>query len=362
VKQRFKDHIVKMRRYQTSTGRDLETGLRLDRNERVMDANNSLLEKLWQSMPSSILHVTPDVGELYDRIAAYEGIDRDKIYLGQGITECIRFLYETLTEPGENVVVLDPTYPMYMVYAELFELEYRRFVYGQDHRPLMQSLYDNCDDKTAIVAIANPNLPIESALTRDELRKIAAHCQSLGAILVVDEAYHHFGAESAIPLVDEFSNIVVMRTFSKAWGMAGIRLGYMISQSQNIEYLSKTRSLVETNAFSMTAAMFALDHPELMSDHVAEVKDGAAFLRAGLDKMGVAWHGGEYTNGIMIFMSTAEEARRVVADLRAQNIYIRGAFEPPYDSCIRVSLGGVPAMERFLDAFQACRARVAAAS
>lgn len=352
MESRFKPHIQAMRRYQTSTGRDIDAGLRLDRNERVLNADNSLLEKLWRTMAPSILHVTPDMNELYDKIAAYEKRPREQLYLAQGITECIRFLYETLTEPGDNVVVLDPTYPMYEVYAELFQLDYRRFSYGQDHRPDLSTLYDQIDDKTAIVAIANPNLPIESALTRDEIIKIAAHCHDLGIVLAIDEAYHHFGAESAMELVDSFDNLVVMRTFSKAWGMAGIRLGYAVSQPQNISYLNKTRGLVETNALSMQAALYALDHPEFMADHVEEVKAGCRLLRAGLDRLGIPWHGGEVTNGIMLFLRNGDEAAAAVDFMRARKIYIRGSFEAPYDSCIRVSLGGEPAMQGFLDAFE----------
>lgn len=341
-----------MRRYQTSTGRDLVEGLRLDRNERVCNASNSILDALWQEMPPSILHVTPDVGALYDAVAAHEDIPRDRLYLSQGITEGIRFIYETLTNPGDNVIVLDPTYPMYQVYAELFQLEYRRFGYGQDHKPDFQTLEDAIDDRTAVVAIANPNLPIESALTVDQIRGIANRCKERDIVLVVDEAYHHFGAETAKGLVGEFDNLVVMRTFSKAWGMAGIRLGYMISQPQNIAYLNKTRSLVETNAFSMHAAMFALERPHLMADHVQEVKAGVADLQAGLDELGVPWHGGQFTNGLMIFLRTDIEASGAVAFMRERKIYIRGAFEPPYDTCIRVSLGDPESMQSFLSAFK----------
>ncbi len=352
MKTRFKPHIVAMRRYQTSTGRDLVEGLRLDRNERVCNASNSVLDALWKEMPPSILHVTPDMGVLYDAIAAHEGVPRDHLYLTQGITEGIRFIYETLTNPGDNVVVLDPTYPMYQVYAELFQLEHRRFGYGQDHKPDFQTLADAIDDRTAVVAIANPNLPIESALTVDQIRGIAARCKERDIVLVVDEAYHHFGAETAKGLIGEFDNLVVMRTFSKAWGMAGIRLGYMISQPQNITYLNKTRSLVETNAFSMQAALFALKHASLMTDHVGEVKAGAACLQAGLDELGVPWHGGEYTNGLMIFLRSNAEASDAVAFMRERKIYIRGAFEPPYDTCIRASLGDPASMQSFLSAFR----------
>ena len=352
MKSHFKPHISAMNRYQTSTGRDLEAGLRLDRNERVADTGHETLSEIWASLPPYILNVTPDIGALYEKIAAEHGVGRDKVYIGQGITECTRFMYETLTNPGENVVVLDPTYPMYWIYAEMFQVEYRKFTYGADHKPDWDTLYANIDDKTAMVVVASPNLPIESAFDEAEIRKLADYCKAHDVVLAIDEAYHGFGSYSALDLVDSYDNLVVLRTFSKAWGLPAIRLGYMISQPQNIEYVSKTRSLVETNALSLGVAMYALDHQHLRDDHVREVKAGAAYIRGEFDSLGLEWHGGDFTNGITVFFNSPAESKAVYAFMRERKIYIRGSFEPPYDSCVRISIGPVHIMTRFVDALK----------
>jgi len=320
----------------------------LDRNERVADVQSGVLNKIWEGLPSYILHVTPDTSDLYDKIAAEHEIDRSQLYISNGITEGVRFLYETLTNPGENVIVLDPTYPLYWIYAEMFQLDYRKFTYNADCSLNWDSLYDNIDDNTAIVAIANPNLPVESAISNAKIREIAKYCQEKEIVLVIDEAYHGFGSSSVIDLIDEFDNLVVLRTFSKAWGLAAIRLGYMISQPQNIEYLSKTRALVETNALSMEIAMYALDHQHLRTDLVSEVKEGAKYLQNELNNLELKWHGGDYTNGILIFLDSAEKSKAIYNFMRKRKIYIRGSFEAPYDFCIRASIGPKDAMASFV--------------
>ena len=352
MKSRFKQHVLDMRRYQTSSNRDLENGLRLDRNERAANENTKLIENLWSTMPPYILHVTPDIEPLYKKIVSEHDINRDELYIAQGITECIRFLYETLTNPGDNVVVLDPTYPMYRVYSELFQLEYRAFKYDGDCKPDWDSLYKSIDEKTSIVAIANPNLPIESAFGKEEIIKLAELCKQKNIILAVDEAYHGFGSYSAIELINDFDNLIVMRTFSKAWGLAAIRLGYAISQSQNIDYLSKTRSLVETNALSMNIALYALENKKIKEDHIKEVKEGVQYLKRELENLNIKYHGGDFTNGIMIFLNNANESESLLQYLSDNKIYIRGAFEEPYHSCVRVSLGAVSIMETFINHFK----------
>ncbi len=348
VKESFKAHVQKLQRYQTSLGRDLERGERLDRNEKVSNFSDEVMAGIFHQFKNFSLSASPDPTVLYEKIASVLNIQKNKIYLTCGITEGIKVLYETITNPGDNVIVLDPTYPMYMVYAKLYQLDYRQFSYDKDCLPDIQTLYKNIDARTKFIMIPNPNLPIESVFTVDEIRKIADHCRDKGIFLVIDEAYHFWGAPTVIDLIDEYDNLIVFRTFSKAYGLAGIRLGFMVSQEENIEYFSKTRSLVESNTLSMTIADYFLDHPELRDVHVKEVKEGAQYLQKELTALGLKWHGGHVTNGILIFLKSREEADQIVLHMRKQKIYIRGAFEEPCHICIRVSLGPKEIMARFV--------------
>ena len=352
MKDHFKDHINNMIRYQTSVGRDLDEGLRLDRNERVSNLSEETLADIFKQFKTYSLSASPEARPLYEKIAKSIGLPIEQVYVTCGITEGIRIVYELLTNPGDNVIVLDPTYPMYDVYSKAYQLDYRKFTFGDDLLPDMNSLYDQMDEKTKLVVIPNPNLPIESVFTVEDIRKMADRCRENGTILIVDEAYHFFGALSVLDLLKEYDNLIVMRTFSKAYGLAAIRLGFMVSTAENIEYLSKTRSLVESNTFSMGIAEYFLDHPQLRDEHVKEVRGGAQYMQDELTSLGLSWYGGNVTNGILIFLDNPQDSKEVVAFLKEKKIYIRGSFEAPFDSCIRVSIGPKEIMEQFIQTFK----------
>lgn len=352
MEQHFKEHIKTLKRYQTSLGRDLEHGCRLDRNEKVSNMPDDVMAEIFRQFRNYSLSASPEVTVLYEKIAGDLKIAKEKIYVTCGITDGIKILYETLADPGDNVIVLDPTYPMYMVHAKLQQLDYRKFSYADDCQPDLTTLYRNMDQKTKMVVIPNPNLPIESVFTVDEVRDIVQKCRERGIVLVIDEAYHYFGAPTVLGLIDEYDNLVVLRTFSKAYGLAGIRLGFMISQKQNIVYFSNTRSLVESNTLSMTVAEYFLDHPKYREAHVKEVKEGGAYLQEELTRLGLRWFGGNVTNGILIFLDSKEESDDIVRYMREKKIYIRGSFEEPYHACIRVSLGAKEVLARFVAALK----------
>lgn len=352
MKKHFKPHLEKLVRYQTSVGRDLDNGLCLDRNERVSNFPAEVITDIFNKFKPHSLSVSPETDTLYKKIAKNLDVQREKIYITNGITEGIRILFETLTNPGENVVVLDPTYPMYSVHAKMYQTEYRKFSFNEDLSPDLNSLYNNIDDGTTMVMIPNPNLPIECMFTVEEVRGVADRCKEHQAVLVIDEAYHYFGAPTVLELTDDYDNLVIMRTFSKAYGLSGIRLGFMISSGENIHYLSKTRSLVESNTLSMGIAEYMLDHPELRQEHVKEVKEGSKYIQQELTQLGLRWFGGNVTNGILVFLNNENEPKDLVSYLKEKKIYIRGSFDPPYHNCVRVSIGSRKIMEPFIESLK----------
>jgi histidinol-phosphate aminotransferase len=349
MKSKFKPHLLDLKRYQTSVGRDISKGVLLDRNERMIPFENETLVSIYNSFDNNVLNIHPEPHGLYKKIANSINVDVEQIYITNGITEGIKVLYESLTNPNDNVVVLDPTYPMYHVYAKMYQLEYRKLEYTDKLLVDIDNVEDLIDERTKILAIANPNLPIESALDRKQIEKIAQCCKEKDILFAVDEAYHYFGAESAMSLIEKYDNLVVMRSFSKAFGLAGIRLGYMVSNIENIVYFSKMRGLTESNSLSMAVAEYMLDNQEIMRDYVALVKNGSEYLKNEIEKLNLKWHGGDYTNGILIFLNDKDETQNLINYMKNKNIYIRGSFEFPIENCIRVSLGPVKCMSMLID-------------
>lgn len=352
IKRRFKEHLLAIERKRTSVGRDLEKGLRLDRNERVTEFSKKIMKDLYGILPSYLLNAYPDVEHFYETLSKWLKLPAEQLYVTNAITEGIRIIFETLISKGDEIVIIEPTFPMYKIYGRIYQARVKEISFKDDLTLDVQSLCDAINKNTVLVCLPNPNLPIESALTLEDLCKITDKCRQCDTFLVVDEAYAFFGAESALPLLKRYDNIIILRTFSKAFGLAGIRLGYMASTKENIEYLSKTRSLVETNALSMAAGEYMLKHPEIMYDYVKKLKEGKEYIQKELSKLGIRWSGGNFSNGMLIFLYDREETQELLKALCEKNIYLRGAFEHPIENCVRLTLGPKPAMVRFMREFE----------
>jgi len=351
MKNRYKPHLLKLMRKRTSLGRDLDKGLCLDRNERVMPFSDHIINDIYRHIPKHAFSAYPDTDSLYARLAAWLNIPQERVYIINGITEGIRIVFETLISPGDRVVTISPTFPMYEIYAEIYQARLHNVEYKEDLSLDIKGLYDAINNDTCLVCLPNPNLPIESILKLDEIRRLADKCKKCGAILVVDEAYCFFGAASAVCLVEEYDNLVVFQTFSKAFGLAGIRLGYIVSNEENIEYLAKTRSLVESNGFSMAIGEYMLEHVEVMNKYSREVREGAEYVKNQIQNLGFRCFGGNVTNGLLIFLRSKTDTENLINSLKNSKIYVRGSFGHPIENCVRLTIGPKEAMKKFISAF-----------
>ncbi|MFH1317982.1 MAG: histidinol-phosphate transaminase [Candidatus Omnitrophota bacterium] len=350
MKNRYKPHLLKIVRKRTSVGRDLDEGVRLDRNERVIDFSDHVIKDIYNSVSKYALNVYPDLDNLYKKLSQWIGVASDEVYITNGITEAMRVVFETLINPGDRMVGISPTYPMYSIYAQIYQADWYTVKFSKDLQLNIKELCAAIDDATVLVWLPNPNLPIESLFGLDEIRTLAEKCKKCGSVLVIDEAYYFFGSVSAIPLIKDYNNLIIFQTFSKALGLAGARIGYMVSNKENIEYLSKTRSLVELNGISAAIGEYIIDHPEIMNQYVHSVEQGRVYVKNELQKLGLRYYGGNATNGMLIFLQDQGDTEDLLAVLKKQKIYLRGSFDFPIDNCLRLTLGPREAMEIFVKA------------
>ena len=349
----IKDNYIKLQRYQTSLGRDLSNGIRLDRNERVSNLSNEDLNNILNIFKNYSLSASPESDELYKSLSKYLKVEKNELFILNGITEGIRVLLDLCTHPGDNIFCLDPTYPMYEIYSKMYQLDFKKIKYNyQTLKPNINYYYENCNINTKFIFLPNPNLPIESSISQNKFLEILEFSKSRNIYVVVDEAYYYFGAPTMLQLIKEYKNLIILRTFSKAFGLAGLRIGYMISQMSNIDLISKSRSIVESNTLSMEIAKYFIENQNFKKEHIEQVKQGSIYLRTELDRIGVKYHGGILTNGLLIFLNNKKESDKIVEFMKKNKVYIRGSFEKPFDSTIRVSLGSVENMKIFSNLFE----------
>jgi histidinol-phosphate aminotransferase len=168
-------------------------------------------------------------------------------------------------------------------------------------------------------------------------------------LFVIDEAYHMFGSASAVELIKKYENIVIARTFSKGFGVPSIRLGYLISNPDNMNILAKTRNAHESNSLSNAVAEYLLDHYTMVECYNTEVVRSREHLKKSLMSFGIPAYG-RTGNYLLLDLGTHDRAKRFAAALREQMIYIKGPWSSPWDRYLTITVGPTPVMERFVAA------------
>ena len=334
----LKKNINKLKRIQTSLNRNLEKGITLDRNEKVDYFSSKIHANVMRSISRHSLNTTPDITSLYEKIAKFHGQKKTNIYIAQGITECISQILFSVVNKNEEVILLDPTYPMYEVLCKLHDVKYKQWKFNNKFKLDISDLKRLISKKTKVLFLVNPNLPIEYKFSEEYKKEIYKICKKNKILIVYDEAYYHFGVSSEIKNIKRYKNLIVMRTFSKAWGLAGIRLGYMISNQKLCNYISKCRSLVETNALSCQIALWALKNKKILNRHVKEVSMGAKFIKNKFRSNGDIFHGGDWTNAILLKLPDNNSTKKLTNYLSKKKIYIRNNFTGHVKNYVRISL------------------------
>jgi histidinol-phosphate/aromatic aminotransferase/cobyric acid decarboxylase-like protein len=323
--------------------------MRLHRLERPEPWELEVLDAI-ADMPETAVNHYPDYAAFYRRLADFVGIGPDQIVVGQGIEEFIRTLVLLCCEPGEEFAYTWPTCAMFDVYAEVFGAKPCRIV-TDPARPLRAEDI-KLSAATRLLILPNPGQPVDECFSIEELRAIAALCESIGAVLAIDEAYHWFGAPSALALTMEFDNVVVLRTFSKAFGAAGLRVGFAIGSQQIVRTLDAIRLSGEIGGPSIHAATVLMDRWEShILPGIARVVAGRDWLRQKLESEGFPARG-RWANHVLANLCDARVADATATRLKARGVHVR-VNEPPLHRHLLITCGSVDLMRRFYREFRA---------
>jgi histidinol-phosphate aminotransferase len=261
----------------------------LDKNENMDPQYHAFIAKLIDDLPAQALYGYPDCHEVYVKLARYLSVAVNQLIFAAGSDGIIRLVYEAFINPGDTVIYTEPTFAMYSLYAQMYGA--KSFILH--YEPTEQGPYLNVDTVISaikqgnprLVCLPNPNSPSGTVFSPAELKTIIQTARDAGAIMLIDEAYHPFYMETAAPWVNEFPNLIVARTFSKAWGCAGIRLGYGLANAALTDVLHKLRPMYEAGALSFTIADRLLDYPEEMEHSVTRLNAGKEFFLTEMQKL-----------------------------------------------------------------------------
>jgi len=252
--------------------------------------------------------------------------------------------------PGDKITVTAPGYAMYGVYAKIFGVKVKEIHYSTNEFLTPENLIDQINRDSKILFLANPSQPVENVYSLDQLRIIATHCAEHDILVAVDEAYHFFGAPTAVPLVDEFKNFLVLRSFSKAFGAASLRLGYAIGSKDSLAPLNSFRLAHEANSLSTHVASIMLNcFDSHIKPGLQEICNGRDFLREACQAKGLnAW--GKYGNFVLVELESPEQAQQCASKLRDKEIYVKSGFPAPLQRHLLVTCGPESMMADFFSA------------
>lgn len=336
-------------------GREREGLQPLDRNERLAPLPEAVVAELRAALTSDLLTNYPTLDRLYDEVAEALGQPRERLLLTPGSDAAVRALYAAYVRPGDVTLSMDPSYAMYQVYGRLFAADVRTVPFtASANGPQIDAdaLLAAIDAGPRIVLLANPNQPTGTTLAPDLLRDVIERAGRVGALVLVDEAYHPFSDFTALDWVAEHPNLLVSRTYSKAWGLAGLRAGVVTADPQVRAQLYKVRSVYDLTAVSAAALTVVLRHPEVATDYVAAVDAGRAALAARMRALGLKPLESP-TNFLVVDLLGRHDPATIVDGLAARGWLIKGPFgHPSLAGCIRVTLGPPELMERFADVLE----------
>lgn len=321
--------------------------LRLDFNENTVACSPKVSDVLAKISSGSLTRY-PEREPVEAIVAAHLGIQASQIALTNGVDEAIHVLFEAFLDSNDELLLPVPTYTMYEVYASATDASIVTVQAADDLEFPYKQLLEAITSRTKVIAIANPNSPAGSIATREQIITIAKRAPQ--AIVLVDEAYFHFCGETVLDLLDTLPNLVVARTFSKAYGLAGLRIGLLASSTENMHWIRRVLSPYSVNSVALACLPAALDDTAYLNDYVAEVLAARTEFESALDTIGLRrWP--SCANFVLVDIGPqhAEFVRR----MNAAGVLVRDrSNDPGCNGRVRITIGTREQMLRAVQAIQ----------
>lgn len=325
-----RSNIRQLRPYRSARQDHLE-GILLDANE---NSFGSII-----SLNGLQLHRYPDPyqSKLRAKLAELHGLHPENIFVGSGSDEVIDLLIRIFCEPArDSVLIPEPTYGMYRVAANINNVHVDTNLLTDEFQLDVADILEKIRSNTKMIFCCSPNNPTGNLLRPPDIQYL---CANVNAIVVVDEAYIEFaGHGSVVPLLREYPNLVVVRTFSKAMGLAGIRLGYCIAHPVVIDYLLKVKAPYNVNSVSATLGLQALGILEERQRLIDRIRSERQKLMNSLRD--VSFVQIVYPSDANFLLVRVKNAQFVFTELKHRGIIVRDrSAEPKLENCLRITVG-----------------------
>ncbi|WP_346266326.1 histidinol-phosphate transaminase [Salirhabdus euzebyi] len=319
--------------------------IKLNTNENPYPPSPKVLDAIKQATDESLrLYPSPTADDLRETVASYYGLKDNQIFIGNGSDEVLAFSFMAFFNPGEKILFPDISYSFYPVYAKLFQIDYELVELTGDFTIPVEQFFN----AKGGVIFPNPNAPTGVLLSLNDVELILQNNKE--KVVIIDEAYIDFGGESAVQLVDQYDNLLVIQTLSKSRSLAGMRVGLAVGNENLITGLNHIKNSVNSytlDRLALVAAKASFEDEvyfkEVCETIIQEREKAASTLRA------LGFHVLQSQANFLFASHPKVDAEFLYEQLKERNIFIRFFKKPKIDQYVRITVGNRADMQEFFD-------------
>lgn len=316
--------------------------LRLDFNENTAGCSLAVVRALAKLSPKQ-LAMYPEYQRPTRRLAQYFGVKPEELLLTNGGDDALRVFFDTFVDPGSPILICEPTFPMYRYYAEIFGARVEALRYGAEMEFPLERVLAALRDKPRVLFIANPNNPTGTLVEADAIAKVLK--VATNTAVVMDEAYAEFSGASVVPWIRKHPHLFVARTFSKAAGLAALRLGAVIACAESLALVRRAMPPFPVNLASLVAAEAAINDRISMRRYVRNIKTVQVWFAKELGKLGVKTYP---SAGNFILANFGAGGPELFRRLERTGILLRERTKEIGPGFVRITIGTRSEIERLL--------------
>ncbi|MBO8154958.1 MAG: histidinol-phosphate transaminase [Bacillaceae bacterium] len=327
--------------------------VKLASNENPFGCSSEVKKVLKNSLDDINFYPDGHSRQLRQKLADHIGVHEDSLIFGSGSDEIVQMLCRTFLEPGTNTVMASPTFPQYRHHAKIEGAEVRE-VPVKDGFHDLDSMLEEIDEHTRIIWLCTPNNPTGNYISETELFNFLKRCPE-HVLIIIDEAYYEYVTAKdypeTIPLLKTYKNIMILRTFSKAYGLAGLRIGYGMADKFIIQSLNAVRGPFNTTSLTQKAALAALGDQSFIQYTREENKKNMQSLQAFCDEHNLGYYQSE---GNFLLIHLPKSGMEVSQELLKHGFIVRPGELLGIDNTIRVTIGTKEDMNEFQQKLLLC--------
>ncbi len=345
-------HLSKLIRTRPAEYRDnikKKNYLLIDRQELVFNSGKIRSNKLDYSKLN--LNHYPQISKFYNFLAKFLNISKEKILITEGCTGGIKQVIESYAYKGSNIVSANPTFVLYEIFSKLYNVHYKKVSYQKNLKLTVKSYLDKIDKKTSVVFLTNPGAPNDFVFKKKEIEKIILFCKRRNIVVALDDAYYPYYNLNLVPLINKYNNFIILRTFSKYFGLASLRVGFLISNKKNVNYLSKFRGGYEINTPTMEIIKNIVIKSNFFKLRKKELEKSKEYLLTQFKKYNIRVKSFGNANYLCVSVKNNSNVKKIFKVFLKNKIVIKYNLPDPFRDCILFTLSNLKDAKKIFNIF-----------